>query len=197
VHTIGRTGVCHWTVSEHKSIRALQGCQQLVRIVAMGSSRKIRDTIAEQMCMCQAYLDVHFIYTLPVLVTSRHSRESGNPGDKSHGDWMPAFVCACSMAVAPWMSRQHDCLRHLPSMVGGAYGGRRHSTPYYVGLQEALAIAAPVPCHVSGPCALDPVRATIALIPLRREVQGQGTRKQRSAPEAHSGRCCSGAAPGC
>jgi hypothetical protein len=35
-------------------------------------------------------LDVHFIYTLPVLVTSRHSRESGNPGDKSHGDWMPA-----------------------------------------------------------------------------------------------------------
>jgi hypothetical protein len=37
-------------------------------------------------------LDVHFIYTLPVLVTLRHSRESGNPGDKSHGDWMPAFA---------------------------------------------------------------------------------------------------------
>jgi hypothetical protein len=35
-------------------------------------------------------LDVHFINTLPVLVASRHSRESGNPGDERHGDWMPA-----------------------------------------------------------------------------------------------------------
>ena len=40
----------------------------------------------------RAVLDVHFIYTLPVLVTSRHSRASGNPGGKSHGDWMPAFA---------------------------------------------------------------------------------------------------------
>jgi hypothetical protein len=30
-------------------------------------------------------LDVHFINTLPVLVASRHSRESGNPGDERHG----------------------------------------------------------------------------------------------------------------
>ena len=37
-------------------------------------------------------LDVHFINTLPVLVASRHSRESGNPGDEGHGDWMPAFA---------------------------------------------------------------------------------------------------------
>ena len=38
------------------------------------------------------YLDVHFIHTLPVLVASRHSRESGNPGDERHGDWMPAYA---------------------------------------------------------------------------------------------------------
>ena len=37
-------------------------------------------------------LDVHFINTLPVLVASRHSRESGNPGDERHGDWMPAYA---------------------------------------------------------------------------------------------------------
>ena len=37
-------------------------------------------------------LDVHFINTLPVLVPSRHSRESGNPGDERHGDWMPAYA---------------------------------------------------------------------------------------------------------
>ena len=36
--------------------------------------------------------DVHLIYTLPVLVVSRHSRASGNPGDKRHGDWMPAYA---------------------------------------------------------------------------------------------------------
>jgi len=35
-------------------------------------------------------LDVHFINTLPVLVASRHSRESGNPGAERHGDWMTA-----------------------------------------------------------------------------------------------------------
>ena len=35
-------------------------------------------------------LAVCFINTLPVLVASRHSRESGNPGDERHGDWMPA-----------------------------------------------------------------------------------------------------------
>ena len=39
-----------------------------------------------------ATLDVHFINTLPALVASRHSRESGNPGDKRHGDWMPAYA---------------------------------------------------------------------------------------------------------
>jgi len=37
-------------------------------------------------------LDVHFINTLPVLVALRHSRASGNPGDKRHGDWMPAYA---------------------------------------------------------------------------------------------------------
>ena len=35
-------------------------------------------------------LDVHFTNTLPVLGASRHARESGNPGDERHGDWMPA-----------------------------------------------------------------------------------------------------------
>ena len=35
-------------------------------------------------------LDVHFINTLPVSAALRHSRESGNPGDERHGDWMPA-----------------------------------------------------------------------------------------------------------
>ena len=35
-------------------------------------------------------LDVHFINTLPVPAASRHSRESGNPGDERHGGWMPA-----------------------------------------------------------------------------------------------------------
>jgi hypothetical protein len=39
-----------------------------------------------------AALDVHFINTLPVFVALRHSRESGNPGGKRHGDWMPAFA---------------------------------------------------------------------------------------------------------
>jgi hypothetical protein len=38
----------------------------------------------------EGMLDVHCIYTLPVLVTSRHSRASGNPGGKSPGDWMSA-----------------------------------------------------------------------------------------------------------
>jgi len=28
-----------------------------------------------------------FINTLPVLVASRHSRESENPGAERHGDW--------------------------------------------------------------------------------------------------------------
>jgi hypothetical protein len=37
-------------------------------------------------------LDVHFIHTLRVPVTSRHSRESGNPGDERYGDWMPAYA---------------------------------------------------------------------------------------------------------
>jgi len=37
-------------------------------------------------------LDVCFINTLPVLVALRHSRESGNPGDERHGDWMPAYA---------------------------------------------------------------------------------------------------------
>ena len=36
------------------------------------------------------FLDVHFINTLPVLGACRHARESGNPGDERHGDWMPA-----------------------------------------------------------------------------------------------------------
>ena len=31
-------------------------------------------------------------HTLPVLVAACHSRESGNPGDKRHGDWMPAYA---------------------------------------------------------------------------------------------------------
>src|SRR2546425_534018 len=26
-------------------------------------------------------------------LASRHSRESGNPGDERHGDWMPAAAC--------------------------------------------------------------------------------------------------------
>jgi hypothetical protein len=38
------------------------------------------------------YLDVHFIYSLPVLAAVRHSRKSGNPGDAGHGDWMPAYA---------------------------------------------------------------------------------------------------------
>jgi len=33
----------------------------------------------------QQALDVHFIHTLPVLVTSRHSRGSGNPGVRALG----------------------------------------------------------------------------------------------------------------
>jgi hypothetical protein len=37
-------------------------------------------------------LDVCFIHTLPVLMASRHSRASGNPGDEGHGDWMPAYA---------------------------------------------------------------------------------------------------------
>jgi hypothetical protein len=37
-------------------------------------------------------LDVRFINTQPVLMASRHSRESGNPGGKGHGDWMPAYA---------------------------------------------------------------------------------------------------------
>jgi hypothetical protein len=41
-------------------------------------------------CFVDSLLDVHFINTLPVLVASRHSRESGNPGAERHGDWMPA-----------------------------------------------------------------------------------------------------------
>ena len=40
---------------------------------------------------CKA-LDVRFINTLPVLMASRHSRESGNPGGEGHGDWMPAYA---------------------------------------------------------------------------------------------------------
>jgi hypothetical protein len=40
--------------------------------------------------MNDSKLEVHFIHTLPVLVAWRHSRASGNPGGKSHGDWMPA-----------------------------------------------------------------------------------------------------------
>jgi signal transduction histidine kinase len=32
----------------------------------------------------------HFINTRPVPAASRHSRESGNPGNERHGDWMPA-----------------------------------------------------------------------------------------------------------
>jgi hypothetical protein len=39
-----------------------------------------------------ALLDVRFINTLPVLAASGHSRESGNPGDERHGDWMPAYA---------------------------------------------------------------------------------------------------------
>ena len=39
-----------------------------------------------------AVLVVHVINALPVLVAARHSRESGNPGDAGHGDWMPAFA---------------------------------------------------------------------------------------------------------
>jgi len=38
------------------------------------------------------HLDVRFINTLPVLMASRHSRESGNPGGEGHGDWMPAYA---------------------------------------------------------------------------------------------------------
>ena len=37
---------------------------------------------------CCARLDVHCITTLPVLVASRHPRESGHPGDEGHGDWI-------------------------------------------------------------------------------------------------------------
>jgi len=37
-------------------------------------------------------LDVHFINTLPVPAGSRHSRESGNPGVKATGNWMPAYA---------------------------------------------------------------------------------------------------------
>ena len=38
------------------------------------------------------YLDVLFIHTLPVLMASRHSRASGNPGGEGQGDWMPAYA---------------------------------------------------------------------------------------------------------
>ena len=38
-------------------------------------------------------LDVHFVNTLPVATTSRHSRVGGNPGGKRCGDWMPAAAC--------------------------------------------------------------------------------------------------------
>jgi hypothetical protein len=37
-------------------------------------------------------LDVHCLHILSILVASRHSRASGNPGGKSYGAWMP--VCA-------------------------------------------------------------------------------------------------------
>jgi hypothetical protein len=33
-----------------------------------------------------------FINTLPVLMASRHSRESGYPGDERPGDWMPTYA---------------------------------------------------------------------------------------------------------
>ena len=42
-------------------------------------------------CRC-VVLEVRFIHTLPVLMASRHSRESGNPGGEGHGDWMPAYA---------------------------------------------------------------------------------------------------------
>ena len=37
----------------------------------------------------RAGLDVHFINTLPVPATSRHSRASGNPGNARHGTGCP------------------------------------------------------------------------------------------------------------
>jgi len=43
-------------------------------------------------CIVFIWLDVRFIHTLPVLMASRHSRESGNPGGEGHGDWMPAYA---------------------------------------------------------------------------------------------------------
>jgi hypothetical protein len=46
----------------------------------------------ESFQMCINGLDIHVINSLPVLVAVRHSRESGNPGDAGHRDWMPAFA---------------------------------------------------------------------------------------------------------
>ena len=51
-------------------------------------------------CKSEDSLDVHFVNTLPVLAASCHSRESGNPGDEGHENWMP--VCASMTFYWPW-----------------------------------------------------------------------------------------------
>jgi len=52
----------------------------------------VRGFASEHKAQVTLTLDVRFINTLPVLMASRHSRESGNPGSEGHGDWMPAYA---------------------------------------------------------------------------------------------------------
>jgi len=65
--------------------------------------------------MCD--LAIHFINTLPVLVASCHSRESGNPGDERHGNWMPAGACprvgggGHDVLLAPDLRNRHLAMR--------------------------------------------------------------------------------------
>jgi hypothetical protein len=59
----------------------------LARRVDASTYRHYRQQVASALLLG---LDVRFINTLPVSAALRHSRESGNPGDECHGDWMPA-----------------------------------------------------------------------------------------------------------
>jgi hypothetical protein len=70
----------------------LLASRQVLRLVNTEHAATIVVTGGTESIVIEVHLDVHFITTLPVLVASRHSRESGNPGDEGHGDWMPAFA---------------------------------------------------------------------------------------------------------
>jgi len=61
---------------------------------------------------------VYFINTLPVPAASRHSRESGNPGDERHGDWMPA----CAGMTFYWRRTYETDSQGLLQRSGGKAG---------------------------------------------------------------------------